>query len=129
MEILELNNGIRVINFSSPHQFVFDDGNVLNALNYIQVQEGTANIESEVIHRLRKYEIVSIRANAGNDFWKKIKLHQSLFVENKIDVSIVSEVVLNTLKANNYPVLESPFRKCFMLDRINKIVSSTKFVI
>jgi hypothetical protein len=46
--VIILTNGLRVANFSSPHPFNFEDGNILEACAPDRVKAGALNREEEV---------------------------------------------------------------------------------
>ena len=123
--IRTLKNGITVANFSSPHPFVFDSGDVLLPVpEYLTKALMLKPIEREV-------------RNAGG--WTDIEIEFELTREvrnelewyenygHNIDIVLVPLPVMAAIKNAGLPIGKA--RVVRVVDRVNKIVSSEKFCV
>jgi len=123
MDIIVLSNGKKVGNFSSPHPFTFDDGNILPAINdedslhlKIDVQE---TITDDIKGDMRLAFSLSPQVKEHMDAW------MSLYSEGEVDVVYCPLMMLQAIVeelGKDYLYL-SPFRAVRMKDRIKKLVS------
>jgi hypothetical protein len=124
--IVTLSNGKRVANFSSPHSFTFEDGNILPA-------------QSEIVSEYLKINFIETELEDGD-----IMLHFTLSeqVENAmneymemwslgmVDVVFCPLPMITAIKENSAYgldyLIDSPFRSIRQEDRIKKLVSIHK---
>jgi len=121
---ITLVNGLTVINFSSPHVFKFDDGSVLPACD-----KGWSDRYS-----LDKSDI-SVKSACGRFDVASVSFGMYKDTRNMLISACKSaDIVIIPLPMLDI-VLDNGFRfdkcqnayTCFLVDRVNKIVSSTKF--
>lgn len=120
--VVTLSNGITVANFSSPHPFTFDDGSVLEACT---------------AERANQYSLKRVEQEINNGRWSDISIRFELTEEvsngllqlekdNSVDVVLVPFPILEAIRSLN------TYTKCrtiLTVDRVTKVVSSTKFCI
>ena len=131
--IMELSNGIRIANFSSPHSFKFTDGNILPAV----ALEDTKRLELSVVEQKtvdrRRIDTVVLRYFFTSAVRDEIRYWQKLYNNNEVDIVIIPLPVLNVMKSEedytNLDLLNSPFRVVRLVDRVQKLVSINKFCV
>jgi len=120
-----LNNGLRIANFSSPHAFTFDTGEVL---------EGCSPEHCKALSMERKTSEVTISIDNGSwiDCSVSFELTDaiddeilSIEIDDEIDIVLVPFPMLNAMKEANCDL--SKFRVCLLADRIKKTIHSNKF--
>ena len=134
--VVRLTNGVVVGNFSSPHEFVFDDGTVLPAVSpersrELSLEKGeitelvTARRTGATFFNVRIEYRVSGKALAA------IEAAEELFRKGEVDVFLVPLLMREALK-EHYGVGDlssTPFRLCVLQDRATKVVSSAQFAV
>lgn len=135
--IITLNNGLKIAAFSSRHDFLFDDGNRLEAVDKeiadklnLQIEEHSISTFTSKrgviidIHRLVHKLTVPIKKEMN--IWKK--KHEA----NEVDIVIVPYPFILALKEHNYSlesIIKTPFRCVTFADRVHKVVNSNNFTI
>ena len=128
--IVQLKNGLRVANFSSPHPFTFDDGTVLPACDSDRCNAMSLRVVED--------EIVGAR-------WTDISIHfhlTPLVIEEltrvaslpEIDIVLVPFPVLQCIQSHRCEQIVptcwiTKFRVIRTVDRVSKIISSSRFCI
>jgi hypothetical protein len=122
METITLTNGKKVANFSSPHEFKFEDGTVLPAVSeevsrslsvdFIEKEDGNGDIHLSFQLSLN----CAIAVEEWEEKWRNKEVH----------VVFCPLPMITALKANNYNLKNSPFRSIRVVDRISKLVSIHK---
>ncbi len=136
---IKLNSGIRIVNFSSPHKYVFHTGEVLDACT----REVSKHSMLDENHLKTKnaggwYDININYDLPGNLFNDLIPLSELSI----IDVILVPYPTLNCLKeikdalTSDYDVNSSVFhqilekaRTCKFHDRVTKVIRSDEFCV
>jgi hypothetical protein len=124
MNSIQLENGLRVGNLSSPHPFKFDDGSVLDA------------VSAEDSKRLSADPVEEKSSNQGG--WTDVKLSFSLSAEltaeisrvnadPDVDIVLVSMPTMTAIKAAGMEI--GKCRVVRLVDRATKIVSSSEFCV
>jgi len=125
MKILE--NGLRVVNFSSPHDFNFDDGSILAGLPADEVNRLSLDRDEIVLTEKtsRGVDLVSVNMvfKLTDAINKKLDV-----LENDPDVDIIL-VPFPMLSALSTSRGVGKARSVVMVDRVSKIASSHKFSI
>lgn len=135
--IATLTNGVKVMNFNSPHSFEFEDGTILNAVsNDIAkaTQLDTQDIELPTIDGITM------------DVQKKFVMSQAC-LDHLIQAAQVAEVedvriilaplpVISAVKdwqlnilISEFPILQQKLRTIYVVDRITKKISTKKFCV
>lgn len=121
--IVKLRNGIVVANFSSPHQFTFDDGTVLAACSaerskFLMLEA----VETEVPNG--RWTDIVIRFNMSENV--RVALNE-LCGHPGIDIVLIPFPVMTALKEAGVSI--SKFRVVRVADRVTKVIHSDKFCI
>lgn len=126
--IIKLSNGKKVANFSSPHEFKFEDGSVLPAhdadwanlyridMHEYHMKDGSGDI---VISCTLSDKVRELMAD-----WHK------LYIYDDVDVVFCPLPMITAIKEDEQLgpayLSDSPFRTVRIPDRINKLVSISK---
>ena len=145
MQQIRLDNGISIVNFSSPHPFHFITGEVLPACDADWVKKMSLDIEETET----KLQTEPSRNVKNVKTWTDIELYISIpeVVENwiekltedvRIDIVIVPFMMLQAMKDNNIFCVHKTnlsglnthkFRTIRVADRITKEIYSDRFCI
>jgi|TARA_Y100000034_G_scaffold50823_1_gene62559 hypothetical protein len=124
--MIKLDNGLNVVNYSSPHPYTFDTGEVLPMC--------TKEVSSTTMLK-EDHEVIDspIRGIAVKDVFINFSLqpfmtHElvKLSLMSAVDIILVPYPVLNALKkgiSGSWPKI----RTCRTTDRFTKVISSTQF--
>jgi|APGre2960657404_1045060.scaffolds.fasta_scaffold150721_1 hypothetical protein len=119
--VVELKNGIRIANFSSPHPFKFDDGTILPACSPERAKALMLESTEREIPRGRWTDI-ELEFSLSDSVRQAVR---ELELRTDIDIILVPFPVLEALeKAECYT------QKCRVVrvaDRVNKTIYSDKF--
>jgi hypothetical protein len=119
-----LSNGVRVLNFSSPHSFVFDDGTVLPACEPDHVERGAMDVtEDETPDPALGTIDVELKFELN---WDVLDLLSEADTYD-VDIILVPLPVLTALRGNLGGI--GRCRTCRVVDRQSKVISSTKFCV
>jgi hypothetical protein len=118
-----LTNGLKVMNFSSPHPFIFTDGSILPA------------VDAETARALMLDAVEVETANSGGwtDIELVFKLNNAVQVAveqaqaSDADIVLVPLPVLSAVKAAGLPI--GKLRVCRVADRVNKTICTDRFCI
>lgn len=122
MNIIELSNGKLVANFSSPHTFLFTDGNILPAKSV----DDSERLKVTFIEKLYDNGDVELSFDLSADVMNEIALYESLYQQKLVNVVFCPLPMITALKEKKYNLINSPFRAVRIEDRINKLVSIEK---
>ena len=121
-KIITLSNGKRVGNFSSPHEFVFEDGNILPA-----VSESIADhLKVTFLETVHENGDVSLTFDLSTSVLHEMKTWVNLWINKEVDVVFCPLPMITALSERGYDIKNSPFRSIRIEDRIKKLVSINK---
>ena len=120
MSKITLTNGLKVMNFSSPHPFTFTDGSVLPAvdadtaralmLDAVEVEHKTGQwTDVELVFKLNAAVSAAINKAQASD----------------VDVVLVPLPVLSAVKTAGLPI--GKLRVCRVADRVTKTICVDRF--
>lgn len=124
--IVTLSNGKRVANFSSPHEFVYEDGTILPA------------VSNELSNKLKVTftEIpmgegdIILKFSLSEDLQQQMLKYFELYNNSEVDVVVCPLPMITALKEDSRYGMDylyhSPFRSIRIEDRIKKLVSIHK---
>lgn len=125
--VITLNSGIRIANFSSPHSFKFDTGEVLEACS---PERANTLMLSQREHEDRspcgRYTNISLTFEMSDVVRDELL---RLEEDENIDIVLVPFPVMEALKASNLRTQISKARVCRTADRVTKTVYHNKFCI
>lgn len=120
--IVTLSNGKKVANFSSPHPFTFEDGNILPAVPNEYAEKYKIDFK-ETEHLNGDIELSFGLTNDVRDLMRSWEI---LWVSDMVDVVFCPLPMIVAMRDAGMDVVNSPFRAICITDRINKLVSITK---
>lgn len=135
MKKIELKSGLRITNFSSPHSFVFDTGEVLQGVDEVTARTCLADVIETTVkgdpqwspNESTGFINILLHYIMSDSLRESIAEFQRQFEQHEIDVVLVSLPTMMAMKEDGYDILRSPFRVCRLEDRVKKTISSTKF--
>jgi len=125
--VITLDNGIRIANWSSPHEFKFTTGEILPACAPERVKAMSLNIDETVVNQ-EKWKDIEISTKVPKIVFDDL---QKLQYDDEIDIILVPFMVLSALR-NSYSKFSSNTRKCRVIrvaDRVTKEIYPDKFCI
>lgn len=132
MPTIVLGNGLKVANFSSPHTFTFDTGEVLPACSSERAESLMLKAtEVEITHPKwvdidLNFEMSPAIADAHTQACLQA-------VEEGIDIVLVPFPVMKVFRESLYSrpedIMKSPFRVIRSADRVTKSIYSSRFCI
>lgn len=125
MEIITLSNGKRVGNFSSPHEFVFEDGSVLPARSPEVAKRLEMHYREEELDTGKGDILIYFELTSA--IRKELTKWVELQYTKQVDVVIVPLPILQLIHSEwPYATKIWPFRVCRIVDRVKKTVSIHK---
>lgn len=153
LNIITLKNGVKVANFSSPHNFEFDDGTMLQAVSHDEAdrlkikfceQESNQCGTTGECKDTRKFLNVELSFELTQAVREEIGDWLELYKKRDVDVVLVPLPMLTAMKSTYHElndgfrnrrmwtmarIAKSPFRCIRIEDRNNRVISSRKFCI
>ena len=120
--IVTLSNGKKVANFSSPHPFTFEDGNILPAVPNEYAEKYKIDFK-ETEHLNGDIELSFGLTNDVRDLMRSWEI---LWVSDMVDVVFCPLPMIVAMRDAGMDVVNSPFRAIRITDRINKLASISK---
>jgi len=133
MPIVVLKNGTRVGNFSSPHEFRFDDGSVLPACPPERVQAGALEVQEATVRHPKGWTDIKLNWTLSDSCCRLISESAALFAQDHVDVVLVPLPVMTVIKRDLHVVSRDiaswPFRVVRVADRTSKVIHADRFCI
>ena len=141
LKVVRLSNQLIVGNFSSPHQFTFDDGTKLDAVSdydsmRLKVDFNETIIEDTIIrhHENSQYiSTISLDFTLSDEVKREMEVWIKMYQHNDVDIVLCPLPMIQALYKDEYDrgakLLKTPFRAVRMKDRILKTVSCDTFTI
>jgi len=135
MPIIKLSNGLRVCNFSSPHDFSFEDSSILKACSLDHAEKYKVNFNEvktkQLINNI-EIENIELSFSLSDVLLKEVKeIIKTWKLKNEYDLIIIPLTMLNAIKENkelkNIDLKELPFRVIRMRSRTEKKVKVDQF--
>ncbi len=124
--IVTLSNGKRVANFSSPHDFIYEDGNTLPAVS--------AEVSEHLKVIFNEYELtdgdVMLNFTLSPQIIEEMQRYLAMWDNDEVDVVVCPLPMITAIRehpdyGSGY-LIGSPFRSIRVEDRIKKLVSIHK---
>jgi hypothetical protein len=119
--IVTLSNGKRVANFSSPHDFQYEDGTVLPAHDADTAKALEVTFVENIINEDNGDTELSFKLSI--DVIEVMRSWKSLYKRRLVDVVVCPLPMITALKDIKANIKDSPFRAIRVKDRIKKLVS------
>jgi len=119
-----LKNGVTVANLGSPHQFLFDDGSVLEAANKTLIEMSSFRYQEELLDGIKGTIDVKLTpmmtASAAELLWMADN-------DDTIDIVIVPRPLLDAIKSSG--IMAKKARGIKLSDRVTKVCRSDMFCV
>lgn len=128
--IITLKNGLKVANFSSFHPFEFEDGMILPGVPREECIENMLDREDEIIST-DLFITIHPKFLLNNTIKERLDYWTHKWINKEVDIVLTPLPVIQAMKDDPvwHHVLSSPFRTIYVIDRISKVISTTKFCI
>jgi len=130
MPIITLESGLKVANFSSPHEFRFTDGSVLPACSPERATLGKLKAIEVEVDRY-SWTDIDLEFRMSDAVEKMLQEALQLWFDGKVNIVIVPFPVLNAVKEHDwFDTADSyghPFRTIRSADRVKKINHADRF--
>ena len=123
MKKVKLSNGLVIGNLSSPHQFIFEDGSILEAVDKETTKEFSIKFDDIETQNNNKFMTVEKKFIVEYEFYHKL---EKICYDFEGEVILVPFMLISALKANNFKVINK-LHTVHIKDRVNKLVSIDKF--
>lgn len=121
-KITTLSNGVRVMNFSSPHPFIFTDGSVLPPVD-ADTARALMLDAVEIEHTNGRWVDVELVFKLNDTVREAVEAAQA----SDVDIVLVPLPVLSAVKAAGMPI--GKLRVCRVADRVAKTICADRFCI
>ena len=141
LKVVRLSNQLLVGNFSSPHDFTFDDGTILSKVSDYDSMRLKVNFNETVVddkivrhHENSQYiSTVTLDFTLSEEVKWEMEVWMKMYQHNDVDIVLCPLPMIQALYKDEYDrgakLLETPFRAVRMKDRILKTVSCNTFTI
>ena len=140
LKIVRLSNGLLVGNFSSPHDFTFDDGTVLPRVSdydsmRLKVNFNETIIDDKIVRQGNESNYIStiqLDFTLSQEVDWEIETWMKIYEHKDVDVVLCPLPMIQAMQQNSddlKSLLDSPFRAVRMKDRIKKTASINTFCI
>ena len=132
MPVTTLKNGLVVGNFSSPHDFNFDTGEILKACDPERSERLKVDFISNIsIQNIRGIEIKNNSLTFGLTPELKEEVVKILMSRNNPDIILIPLPMIQAIKKDmpDLNISETPFRGVKMKSRTEKLTLSQEFCI
>lgn len=130
LPIVELKSGLRVMNFSSPHPFQFDDGSVLPAVDpELSRLLSLERVDEELEGVLPGTRDILVKFKMSAEVQEGLRVAEEAQKAGKCDLILIALPVKEALKESLglHDLRPTPFRGCIITDRVEKIISANRF--
>jgi hypothetical protein len=124
--VVTLSNGLRVANFSSPHQFLFEDGTVLEACSPERAKRLMLVQHETEVPTGKQWTDIELRFDMSEVVVSALKEPHA---DEEVDIVLVPFPVLQVLQ---HTELLGLFYKCRVIrvaDRVTKAIHIDKFCV
>lgn len=118
--MITLTNGKIVANFSSPHDFTFEDGSILPAVSNSEAERLKVTFHEEIDSSTGD---VILDFSLSHEVWEEMNKYYKLWWDDEVNVVFCPLPMITALHKTGYNVKVSPFRAVRITDRIKKLVS------
>ena len=123
-----LQNGIHIINFSSPHSFLFTDGSVLGKCDPARVEAGALDVEEIVSDGIKGTQDIEIKWHLNEKVIDMLDWEHRGPHADGVDIVLVPLPVILAVKEAGYKVFPK-IRACRIANRMTKVIFADKFCV
>ena len=134
LKVVRLSNQLIVGNFSSPHDFTFEDGTILPAVSDYDSIRLKVNFNETVVddNLAKKYKTIMLDFTLSDEVIREMEVWHKMWQHNDVDIVLCPLPMIQALQQTDddlKSLLDSPFRAVRMKDRIKKLSSIDTFTI
>ena len=134
LKVVRLSNQLIVGNFSSPHDFTFEDGTILPAVSDYDSIRLKVNFNETVVddNLAKKYKTIMLDFTLSDEVIREMNVWHKMWQHNDVDIVLCPLPMIQALQQTDddlKSLLDSPFRAVRMKDRIKKLSSIDTFTI
>lgn len=130
--IVTLSNGLKVANFSSPHEFEFSDGTILPAVSNERADDMKVDFIEDKEETEKGFKNVSLDFGLMGKLLKEVyEYWKDPTMYGDVDVILVPLPMILAIK-NDFPetyIPDTPFRSIRMVSRLDKKVRIDEFCV
>lgn len=123
--IITLHNGVRIVNFSSPHPFNFVTGEILPGCSSERANHLMLQAEERLVSNGGGWKDMILKFNMSKNVWDELS---KLNNDSNIDIILVPLPVMQAWKTANSNIT-GKLRTCRVADRVSKKIYSDIFCI
>ncbi len=129
--ITTLKNGVRVANFSSPHNYTFEDGSKLAKVDMREAGLFKVHFREKVVKDVRDISGIEMDFMLSKALLSRMNMWEQLYNDKKVDVVFCSLPLLTAIKKviDVSELRKMPFRGVRTKDRTKKVLLTDRFVI
>ena len=130
LKVVRLSNQLIVGNFSSPHDFTFEDGTILPAVSDYDSIRLKVNFNETVVddNLAKKYKTIMLDFTLSDEVIREMEVWHKMWQHNDVDIVLCPLPMIEALKGSTI-LTTTPFRAVRMKDRIKKLSSIDTFTI
>jgi hypothetical protein len=134
LKVVRLSNQLIVGNFSSPHDFTFEDGTILPKVSDYDSIRLKVNFNETVVddNLAKKYKTIMLDFTLSDEVIREMEVWHKMWQHNDVDIVLCPLPMIQALQQTDddlKSLLDSPFRAVRMKDRIKKLSSIDTFTI
>ena len=134
LKVVRLSNQLIVGNFSSPHDFTFEDGTILPKVSDYDSIRLKVNFNETVVddNLAKKYKTIMLDFTLSDEVIREMNVWHKMWQHNDVDIVLCPLPMIQALQQTDddlKSLLDSPFRAVRMKDRIKKLSSIDTFTI
>ena len=134
LKVVRLSNQLIVGNFSSPHDFTFEDGTILPKVSDYDSIRLKVNFNETVVddNLAKKYKTIMLDFTLSDEVIREMNVWHKMWQHNDVDIVLCPLPMIQALQQNSddlKSLLDGPFRAVRMKDRIKKTASINTFCI
>ena len=130
LKVVRLSNQLIVGNFSSPHDFTFEDGTILPKVSDYDSIRLKVNFNETVVddNLAKKYKTIMLDFTLSDEVIREMEVWHKMWQHNDVDIVLCPLPMIEALKGSTI-LTTTPFRAVRMKDRIKKLSSIDTFTI
>lgn len=127
--IVTLKNWLRVANFSSLHEFTFEDGTIVPWCDEAKTIALSVLKKDTVIETNDMFTTLTVSVGLTEEIEKEITYRMWIWQKKEVDIVMVPSRVIEWLKNTWFDVLHSPFRNGKSISRLDHTLKCNEFYI
>ena len=127
--IVTLKNWLRVANFSSLHEFTFEDWTVVPWCEENKTIALSVLKKDTIIEKNDMFTTLSVSVELTDEINNEITYRMGIWQKKEVDIVMVPSRVIEWLKNKWFDILNSPFRNGKSISRLDHTLKYNEFYI